>query len=227
MTEPKDSPEETAPQDQPESAPDERPNAGQICVAGSRLFVQKKKFDEVVHAIQTRAESMKVGPGMDPTNDMGPLINEKQKNIVMGYIEEGLESGARLLTGGKEINRPGNFVQPTVFLDVDDSAAIYREEIFGPVLIASPFETFEEVVERANDTSYGLAANIWTRNISTALRMAQMIDAGMITINGATIPPDPNIPFGGFKQSGMGRENGKSAIDYHTELKTVSILIHQ
>ena len=131
----------------------------------------------------------------------------------------------KLVTGGTGIDRPGNFVKPTIFVDVDKNAAIYREEIFGPVLIASPFDTIEDLIPEANDTNYGLAANIWTSNLNNAIKTAAMVDAGMITVNGATLPPDPNLPFGGFKQSGIGRENGKSAIDYHTEVKTVSIVM--
>lgn len=200
-------------------------NCGQICVAGSRLFIQKKKFDEVVAAIQSRAETMKIGPGFDPENEMGPLINAGQKEKVLEYMQKGVESGATLVTGGEGIERPGNFVKPTIFVDVDKNAAIYREEIFGPVLIATPFDNLEDLIPEANDTNFGLAANIWTSNLNNAIKTAAMVDAGMITINGATLPPDPNLPFGGFKQSGIGRENGKSAIDYHTEVKTVSIVL--
>lgn len=200
-------------------------NCGQICVAGSRLFVQRKKFDEVVASIQNRAETMKIGPGMDPENEMGPLINASQKEKVLEYMQKGIDSGAKLVTGGGGIDRPGNFVKPTIFVDVDKNAAIYREEIFGPVLIATPFDTIEDLIPEANDTNYGLAANIWTSNLNNAIKTAAMVDAGMITVNGATLPPDPNLPFGGFKHSGIGRENGKSAIDYHTEVKTVSIVM--
>ncbi|MBN1908087.1 MAG: aldehyde dehydrogenase [Deltaproteobacteria bacterium] len=200
-------------------------NCGQICVAGSRLFIQKKRFDEVVSAIQHRAETMKIGPGMDPENEMGPLINASQKAKVLQYMQKGIDSGARLVTGGKGIDRPGNFVKPTIFVDVDKKAAIYREEIFGPVLIATPFNDLEDLITEANDTNYGLAANIWTKDLNNAIKTAAAVNAGMITINGATLPPDPNLPFGGFKQSGIGRENGKSAIDYHTEVKTVSIVM--
>ncbi len=200
-------------------------NCGQICVAGSRLFVQRKKFDEVVASIQNRAETMKIGPGMDPENEMGPLINASQKVKVLEYMQKGIDSGAKLVTGGTGIDRPGNFVKPTIFVDVDKNAAIYREEIFGPVLIATPFDTIEDLIPEANDTNYGLAANIWTSNLNNAIKTAAAVDAGMITVNGATLPPDPNLPFGGFKHSGIGRENGKSAIDYHTEVKTVSICL--
>ena len=196
-------------------------NCGQICIAGSRLFVQKKSFDKVMAAIQDRAQSMKVGPGMNPASEMGPLINPKQKMRVLGYIEDGVDSGARLLVGGQGIDRPGNFVQPTVFVDVDDNSSIYREEIFGPVLVASPFDDVEDVAKRANDTPFGLAANIWTADLSNAHRLARMLDAGTVTINTGTFPPDPNMPFGGFKLSGFGRENGKSTVDLFTESKTV------
>jgi acyl-CoA reductase-like NAD-dependent aldehyde dehydrogenase len=200
-------------------------NAGQICVAGSRLFVQRNKFDEVVEAIKQRALTMKVGPGIDPENEMGPLINAAQKIKVLEYMQKGLDSGAKLIAGGMGIDRPGNFVQPTIFTDVDEDSEIYREEIFGPVLIVSPFDEMEDLIPKANDTNYGLAANIWTSNLNRALKTAGMVDAGMITVNGATLPPDPNLPFGGFKHSGIGRENGMSAINYHTEIKTVSIVM--
>jgi phenylacetaldehyde dehydrogenase len=196
-------------------------NCGQICIAGSRLFVQKKSFDRVMAAIQDRAQTLKVGPGMNPEAEMGPLINPKQKTRVLGFIEDGVDSGAKLLAGGQGIDRPGNFVQPTVFVDVDDSSPIYREEIFGPVLVASPFDGIQDVARRANDTPFGLAANIWTANLSNAHKLARMLDAGTVTINTGTFPPDPNMPFGGFKLSGFGRENGKSAIDLFTESKTV------
>ena len=200
-------------------------NAGQICVAGSRLFVQRNKFDEVVEAIKQRALTMKVGPGIDPENEMGPLINAAQKIKVLEYMQKGIDSGAKLIAGGRGIDRPGNFVQPTIFTDVDEDSEIYREEIFGPVLIVSPFDEMEDLIPKANDTNYGLAANIWTSNLNRALKTAAMVDAGMITVNGATLPPDPNLPFGGFKHSGIGRENGMSAINYHTEIKTVSIVM--
>lgn len=196
-------------------------NCGQICIAGSRLFVQKKSFDKVMAAIQDRAKTLKVGPGMNPEAEMGPLINPKQKTRVLYYIEDGTASGARLLVGGRGIDRPGNFVEPTVFVDVDDNSRIYREEIFGPVLVASPFDDIEEVARRANDSPFGLAANIWTADLNNAHKLARMLDAGTVTINTGTFPPDPNMPFGGFKLSGFGRENGKSAMDLFTETKTV------
>jgi acyl-CoA reductase-like NAD-dependent aldehyde dehydrogenase len=198
-------------------------NSGQACNAGSRLFVQAGLFDEVTERLADYAREAKVGPGLDPETEFGPLVSEAQFERVVGYIDSGLEEGAEVVVGGRpdgELANGGYFVSPTLFTGVRDDMRIAREEIFGPVLVAMPFESLEEVAARANDTEYGLAAGLWTRDISQAHKLAAMLQAGSVYIN-TWGGGDPAAPFGGYKSSGVGREKGHANLDAYLETKTV------
>jgi len=199
-------------------------NTGQVCAAGSRLFVHERIFDQVVEGVVERARALRVGAGTDPATDMGPVVSEEQRKRVTGYIRAGIEDGARILTGGGQIPGPGYFVEPTVLAGTTARMKVVREEIFGPVLCAMSFADCDvDVLARmANDTEYGLAASIWTRDISAAHRLARRIKAGSVRIN-TPGSVDPALPLGGYKQSGWGRENGREGTEIYTELKSVTV----
>jgi acyl-CoA reductase-like NAD-dependent aldehyde dehydrogenase len=197
-------------------------NAGQACNAGSRLFVQERQYDEVVTRLAERAATTTVGPGNAPDTEVGPVISAEQRERVLRYIAAGRDEGAEVVVGGEAIEPvPGGYyVAPTLFTGVTDSMTIAREEIFGPVLVALPYEDLEEVAARANDTEFGLAAGVWTRDISNAHRLAGLLEAGNVYINCWGVG-DPAAPFGGFKASGIGREKGHANLDGYLEVKTV------
>ena len=198
-------------------------NAGQVCCAGTRLYVHSKIFDKVVEGVSGAAASIRLGPGLDQTTQMGPLVSKEQQDRVLGYIESGRKQGASVTAGGEAPSHPGYFVKPTVLVDVKPDMKVVREEIFGPVLVAQRFDDLDDVVRQANDTPYGLAASVWTNNLSTAHRLVPRIKAGTVWVNCHNFV-DPNMPFGGYKQSGFGREHGRGAVEMYTEQKSVCIM---
>jgi phenylacetaldehyde dehydrogenase len=195
-------------------------NHGQCCCAGSRLYVDKKIFDKVVDGMAQSAEKIRVRPGFDPECDMGPLVSEEQLNRVCGYLESGKKEGAKAVTGGERHGDKGYFVKPTVLVDTTENMKVVQEEIFGPVVTAIPFSDPDEIVRKANDTVYGLAAGIWSRDIKKAHKLAAKLRAGTVWINCYNVF-DPALPFGGYKQSGWGREMGHEALEHYTEVKSV------
>jgi hypothetical protein len=197
-------------------------NQGQICCAGSRLFIEDKVYDEFVEKSVVRASRRTVGDPFDPNTEQGPQIDSTQFDKVMSYIDSGKCEGAELLTGGKRAGDRGYFIEPTVFANVKDEMKIAREEIFGLVMSIIRFHDIDEVVDRANNTSYGLAAGVWTRDIGKAHAIANNVRAGTVWVNCFDVF-DAAAPFGGFKQSGIGREMGEYALQQYTEVKTVTV----
>lgn len=197
-------------------------NQGQVCCAGSRLFIPKKMYDNVVADLALYSKSLTQGAGLDPQTTIGPLVSEEQQNRVMGYIEKGKNEGAEILVGGTKPFENGYYVSPTIFAAVQDEMTIAKEEIFGPVVAAMPFDDIDEVIERANKSAYGLAAGLWTENIKNAHYVANKLRAGTVWVNCYNVF-DAASPFGGYKQSGLGREMGSYALNNYTEVKSVWI----
>ena len=195
-------------------------NHGQCCCAGSRLYVENKIFDKVVEGVAEHAKKINVGSGQDEATDMGPLVSAEQMNRVCGYLESGFSEGAKAVVGGGRHGDKGYFVKPTVLVNTNEKMKVVQEEIFGPVVTAIPFSDPAEVLAQANDSVYGLAAGIWTRDISKAHRLASQLRAGTVWINCYNIF-DAALPFGGYKQSGWGREMGHEVLEQYTEVKAV------
>ena len=200
-------------------------NHGQCCCAGSRLFVEDKIFDKVVEGVSESAKKIRVGPGMNTDTQMGPLVSEEQFRRVCGYMEAGLNEGAKAVVGGKKVGNRGYFVEPTVLVNTNPKMKVVQEEIFGPVVTAMPFKSVGEIAAEANNTSYGLAAGIWTKDIGKAHALANKLKAGTVWINCYNVF-DAAMPFGGYKQSGWGREMGKEALELYTETKAVCVKIN-
>ncbi|CAF0753713.1 unnamed protein product [Didymodactylos carnosus] len=201
-------------------------NQGQCCCAGSRTYVQEKIYDDFVQKSVERAKRRAVGDPFDDNTEQGPQIGQEQMDKILRLIDSGKKSGSKLLTGGKRVGDRGFYIEPTVFADVHDHMEIAREEIFGPVMQILKFKTIDEVIERANDSDYGLAASIFTRDLDKGIVVSNGLRAGSVWVN-CYDNFDPTTPFGGFKQSGIGRERSEYAIDSYTEVKNVTIKISQ
>ncbi len=197
-------------------------NQGQCCCAGSRLFVEERIYDQFLDRVVSKAKTQKVGDPFDMGTTQGPQVSEEQFNRIMGYIDSGRTDGAKLLCGGNRVGEKGYYIEPTVFADVNDDMKIAREEIFGPVMNVLKFKDVDEVIQRGNETFYGLAAAVWTRDIAKAHRIAKDLRAGTVWVNCYDVF-DAAAPFGGYKMSGFGRELGEYALELYTEVKTVTV----
>ncbi|MEW9673779.1 aldehyde dehydrogenase family protein [Ammoniphilus sp. 3BR4] len=197
-------------------------NQGQVCCAGSRLFIQKKAYDNVVADLASLAQKIKQGAGINPATEMGPLVSHDQLETVSSYIEKGKAEGAEVVAGGVYGFGDGYYVAPTIFADVNDEMTIAKEEIFGPVVAALPFEDLDDVICRANNSEYGLAAGLWTQDLKKAHYVSNELKAGTVWVN-CYNAFDAASPFGGYKQSGIGREMGSYALENYTEVKSVWI----
>jgi acyl-CoA reductase-like NAD-dependent aldehyde dehydrogenase len=198
-------------------------NAGQCCVSGSRLVVERSVADRFADLVVEKIARLRIGDPLDPSTQVGAIVDPRQHEKILGYIDAGRRDGARVLCGGAALaTGAGRFVQPTVFAGVNEAMSIVREEIFGPVLVIQPFDTYDEAVRIANDTCFGLAATIWTRDLEKALQTMRRVKAGRVWVN-CTITGGPELPIGGFRQSGIGRETGKYGVEEYTEIKSTHI----
>ena len=196
-------------------------NQGQICAAGSRVLAHETIREQVVELLSKEADNRQLGDPLDPTTTMGSLVNQRQLDTVLQYIEIGKREGGTIAAGGERLSRPGFFVKPTVFDGVTNQATIAREEIFGPVAAVIPFGSVDEALRIANDSAYGLSANVWTRDISNAHRLAHGLKAGTVWVNGGGTP-DPRTAWGGGGKSGLGKELGLAGILSHTTEKVLN-----
>ncbi|HEX4467167.1 MAG TPA: aldehyde dehydrogenase family protein [Solirubrobacteraceae bacterium] len=199
-------------------------NQGEVCTAGSRLYIHDSLFDQVVDGVSRAAEAIKVGHGMSPDTEMGPLVSSEQFDRVTGYLKIGTDQGARATTGGHAIDGPGFFVQPTVLVDATSDHRVIQEEIFGPVVAAMPFADLDDLADQANDSVYGLAAGVWSRDVSNVHKLSARLKAGTIYVNTYHIY-GAALPFGGYKQSGWGREMGEEVLNNYQETKSVLIAL--
>jgi phenylacetaldehyde dehydrogenase len=199
-------------------------NMGEVCVAGARLLVQDQVYDQVLEGLIAYANGLKIGPGMDESTQMGPLITPEHLDRVCSYIESGRQAGAKIVAGGDRVKRQGFFVQPTVVTNTTPDMKIVRDEVFGPVVTVARFSDVDQAVREANNTTYGLAAGLWTRDVSKAHRIAAALASGTVWINCYNIF-DTALPFGGYKQSGWGRESCPEAMDLYTQVKAVCLAL--
>lgn len=199
-------------------------NQGQVCSASSRLYVHRSLFDGVVHGIAQQAEGMRIGSGFDAATQLGPVVSRRQFDRVLGFLDGARREGATVVTGGGAARAGGCFVQPTVLVDLHPGMQVVREEVFGPVLSVIPFDDVDDAIRQANDSPYGLAASVWSRDLSTVHRVVPRLRAGTVWVNTHNLL-DANLPFGGVKQSGVGRDLGRSAVESYTELKSVCMAV--
>jgi len=197
-------------------------NQGQVCAAASRIYVPARQYERFVEALSAQVSALSLGAGMDANAQVGPLVSKKQQGSVLNYLEIARREGARFATGGQPVDLPGYFVAPTVLADMQQRMTCVQEEIFGPVLSVVPYDTTEQALEMVNDSRYGLTASLWSNDLGRVMDLIPQVEAGTVWVNNH-VPVDPNLPFGGYKQSGMGREFGRSAIEGFTEMKSVCI----
>ncbi|MGE4431262.1 MAG: aldehyde dehydrogenase [Sphingobium sp.] len=199
-------------------------NSGQACIAGSRLYVQRGIHDRLMQALGDAADKMVVGDGFDPSSQIGPVISRAQMDKILGYVDTGVSDGAELVTGGRRVGDTGYFVKPTILTGAPQNSRLVKEEVFGPVLAATVFDTVDEAVALANDTQYGLSGGIYTRDVGNVHKIARRIRGGYLFVNCYSVV-DPSMPFGGFKQSGWGRELGKEGLDAYLDTKSVFVAL--
>jgi phenylacetaldehyde dehydrogenase len=198
-------------------------NGGQVCVAGSRVYIQETVFEQFIQLLEQEASKLKISDGFDPEAALGPLVSDMQLQRVCNYLDNINEHSQELITGGKKLDRPGFYIEPSIIKTKDNDNMIVREEIFGPVLMAIPFKDLQDALNKANDSIYGLSSTVWTRDINKAMNCVSGINAGWVFVN-AVARSDPHFPIGGNKQSGLGRELGKTGLYAYTKLKSVNIV---